>query len=71
MSDYHRVYMKLVDLIERGHTVQITKCLRGFEVSVFEARYSHDHTHTDGETLSETMDQAHLCARARWPKEDD
>lgn len=71
MSDYHRIYMKLSDLIDRGHTVQFEKRHGEFEVTVFEGMRSHDHTHHNGEFLSEVMDQAHLSALARWPKEDD
>lgn len=72
MSDYHRIYMKLADLVERGHAVQLEKNHGEFEVTVFERwAAGNDHEHTNGELLSEVMDVAHRKALARWPKEDD
>lgn len=71
MSDYHRIYMKLNDLLERGHVVQFDRAGRGFEVTVFPKWERLDHEHTSGEYLSEVMDEAHRKALARWPKEDD
>ena len=71
MSDYHRIYMKLTDLVERGHAVQFEKRSGEFEVTIFEGMASHDHVHLNGPFLSEVMDTAHQCALARWPKEDD
>lgn len=72
MSDYHRIYIKLKDLIERGHCVQFEKVFDDkVEVTVFEARWSKDHFHTSDELLSEVMDKALRMALDRWPKEDD
>lgn len=71
MSDYHRVYMKLNDLLERGHLVQLEKRHNEFEVTVFEPTIARDHEHTSGQFLSEVMDAAHRNALLRWPKEDD
>lgn len=71
MSDYHRIYLKLSDLVERGHTVQVDKRSNEFEVTVFEGLTSRDHVHVQDQFLSDAMDTVHAIAIARWPREDD
>lgn len=71
MSDYHRVYMKLNDLLERGHCLQLEKHGSKIEAVVFEHVALRDHCHVDGENLPEVVDAVHAIAVARWPKEDD
>ncbi len=71
MSDYHRMYLKLADLLERGHCVQLEKHGSNYEVTVFEGVALHDHEHTDGDLLTETVSRAHDKALERWPKQGD
>lgn len=63
--------MKLLDLLDRGHCVQLEKRRNGYEIVVFEHVALKDHHHAEGESLPEAMESAHDAALARWPKEDD
>lgn len=71
MSEYHRVYMKLLDLLERGHCVQLEKRHNGFEITTFEHVGLKDHVHINREGFAEAIADTHEAALNRWPREDD
>ena len=71
MSEYHRVYIKLLDLLEQGHCVQLEKRHNGYEITMFEHVALNDHMHTNKETFAAAVESAHRAALYRWPQEDD
>lgn len=63
--------MKLLDLLERGHCVQLEKRHGDFEIIVFEHLTHKDHDHTDKAEFADAVEEAHQKALARWPREGD